>query len=317
MITPLALGVFALLANSLGSRLLRGARWTSHAPGLGIVLWQALTASVLLATMLAGLALALPTIPLSAGLATLIDACVMALRQQYSTPGGLGLSIAGLVLALGIGARVSYCVAAALRKMRRDRLVQHQNLALASQYDSNWRVSVVDHHTPAAYCVPGRRPKVVFTSSALSSLDDDEVRAVISHERAHLRGRHDVVLAFAGALRRSFPRLASMEIGQAELARLLEMRADDVALRNSDRLVIAKALVTLSHGAMPVGALGAGSSALARLHRLVDPPRSLRWSTRLILATGTLTLIVLPLVIAAEPAAIATAMNFCPLHIAA
>lgn len=317
MITPLALGVFALLANSLGSRLLRGARWTRHAPGLGILVWQALTASVVLATMLAGLALALPSMPVSASLASLIDACVSALRQQYQTPGGLGLSIAGAILALGIAARVSYCTASAFRKIRRDRLVQHQNLTLAARYDNTLQVSVVDHHAPAAYCIPGRRSKVVFTTGALSSLDDEQVRAVIAHERAHLRERHDLVLALAGALRRSLPRLASMRIGQAELAKLLEMRADDIALRNTDRLVMAKALVTLSAGPLPAGALGAGSSALARLHRLVDPPRSIRWPIRLILTAGTVTLLVLPLVIAAEPAAIAAAMNYCPLGISA
>lgn len=315
MIAPLVLGVFALLANTLGSRLLRGARWTRRAPGLGIVLWQALTASVVLATMLAGLALALPSLPVSAGLASLIDACVSALRQQYQTPGGIGLSVAGAILAVGVAGRVSYCTTSALRKIRRNRLTQHQHLTLAARYDNTWQVSVVEHHAPAAYCVPGRGSKVVFTTGALSNLDDQQVRAVISHERAHLRGRHDLVLALAGALRQAFPHLACMKIGQAELARLLEMRADDIALRTTDRLVMANALVTLANAPLPAGALGAGSSALARLHRIVDPPRSIRWPGCLLVAAGTATLLLLPLMIAAEPAAIAVAMNYCPIGI--
>lgn len=317
MIAPLALGVFALLANSLGSRLLRNARWTHRAPGLGIIVWQALMASVVLATMLAGLALALPSLPVSAGLASLIDACVSALRQQYHTPGGIGLSVAGAILAVGIVGRVSYCTTSALNKIRRDRLTQHQHLTLAARFDNTWQVSVVEHHTPAVYCIPGRRSKVVFTTGALSSLGDEEVRAVIAHEHAHLRGRHDLVLALARALRQAFPRLACMKLGQAELARLLEMRADDIALRTTDRLVMAKALVTLSNGPLPAGALGAGSSALARLHRLVDPPRSIRWPGFLLVAAATATLLLLPLVIAAEPAAIAAAMNYCPIGISA
>lgn len=317
MIAPLALGVFALLANSIGSRLLRDARWTRRAPGLGIIVWQALMASVVLAIMLAGLALALPSLPISAGLASLIDACVSALRQQYHTPGGIGLSVAGAILAVGIAGRVSYCTTSALNKIRRDRLTQHQHLALAARYDNTWQVSVVEHDTPAAYCIPGRRSKVVFTTGALSNLDDEEVRAVIAHEHAHLRGRHDLVLALAGALRQTFPRLACMKIGQAELARLLEMRADDIALRTTARLGLAKALVTLSNGPLPAGALGAGSSALARLHRLVDPPRSIRWPGYLLVAAATATLLLLPLVIAAEPAAIAAAMNYCPIGISA
>ena len=317
MIAPVALGIFALLTNSLGSRWLRNASWTQRAPGLGIVVWQALTLSVVLAFMLAGLSLALPSLPVSTSLASLIDACVTALRQQYQAPGGLGVRIAGVVLAGGIVARLGYSIVSAMRKIRRDRLTQHQSLTLAATYSDRWQISVVDHRVPTAYCVPGRRAKVVFTTGALCALDDDQVRAVIAHERAHLRGRHDLVLALACALRRSFPRLRCMTIGHDELARLLEMRADDVALRHIDRLVMAKALVTLSSGSLPVGALGAGGATLARLHRLVEPSRSIRLPSRLVLAAGTFTLLALPIAIAAEPAAIAAAMNYCPLGISA
>lgn len=312
MITPLALGTFALLANSIGSRLLHGARWTRRAPGLGIVAWQVLTASVLLAIMLAGLTLALPSMPVADDLASLVDACVSALRQEYRSPGGAGPSVAGAVLALGLAGRAVYCLASALRTIRRDRLAQHQDLSLAGRYDDVWQVSIVEHPAPAVYCIPGHRSKIVITSSAFATLDDEQMRAVIAHERAHLRGRHDLVLALAGALRRAVPRLACTRVGHAELARLVEMRADDVALRATDRLVMARALVTLAHGPLPAGGLGAGGSALARLHRLVHPPRSIGWAGRLLVAVAAVTLVALPMAIAAEPAVAAATKGVCP-----
>lgn len=315
MIPALALGVFAVLANSVGSRLLHDASWTRRAPGLGIVVWQALTMSVVLAIVLAGLALALPPLHVTDGLASLIDACVAALHQQYRTPGGIGPSIAGAILALGVAGRCTYYTVSALRTMRRDRLTQYQHLTLAGRYDHTWQVSIVDHHAPAVYCIPGRRSTIVFTSSAVATLDDEQTRAVIAHEHAHLRGRHDLVLALAGALRRAWPRLACLRIGQGELARLVEMRADDVALRTTDRLVLAKAVVSLADRPLPLGALGAGGSALARVHRLVDPPRSIRWQGRLLVAATAVTLLVLPLAIAAEPAAVAAAMSYCPIGV--
>jgi Zn-dependent protease with chaperone function len=317
VITPLALGTFALLANSIGSRLLDGARWTRRAPGLGIIAWQVLTASVLLAIMLAGLTLALPSLPVAEGVASLIDACASALRQEYRTPGGLGPSVAGAILALGLAGRVVYSVASGLRTTRRDRLAQHRDISLAGRYDDAWRVSIVDHAAPAVYCIPGWRSKIIFTNSAFATLDDEQMRAVIAHERAHLRGRHDLVLALAGALRRAVPRLACTRIGHAELARLVEMRADDVALRTTDRLVMARALVTLADGPLPAGGLGAGGSARARLHRLVNPPRSIGWLGRLLVAAAAITLLLLPMAIAAEPAAAAAVMNVCPIDIPA
>ena len=200
MITPLILAAFAIIANSAGSRLLHEAQWVRRAPGLGIVVWQALSASVVLASVLAGLALAFPVLPVGVSIASLIEACVMALRQQYQTPGGMALSVAGAVFALAIIARVGFCITVALRTARRDRAIQHQQIDSAARYDETWKVSVLEHTIPAVYCIPGRRSKVVFTSGALSRLDHNQMRAVIAHEHAHVR-RHDRSAAGAAVRR--------------------------------------------------------------------------------------------------------------------
>jgi hypothetical protein len=47
---------------------------------------------------------------------------------------------------------------------------------------------------PLAYCLPGVRSRVVLSEGTLSALTDTEVAAILSHERAHLRARHDLVL---------------------------------------------------------------------------------------------------------------------------
>lgn len=313
MTAPAALAVFALLVNSLGSRWLRSARWVDRAPALGIAVWQALTASVLLSAGLAGLALALPLLPGTSSLASLLEACSSALRNQYQTPGGVGLSIAGVVLAVGIVGRVAYCTAVAIHTIGRARMTQNQNLALSARRDTTWNISVVEHPTPAVYCIPGRTAGVVVTTGARATLDDDQLRAVIAHERAHLRGRHDLVLAFAGALHRAIPRLACVRIGHSELARLVEMRADDIALRTNDRITLAHALVNLSQGHTPTGALGAGGAALARLQRLTEPPRPVGRIVYLLAATATTVLLAVPLLIVSEPAAVAAMMHYCPI----
>lgn len=52
----------------------------------------------------------------------------------------------------------------------------------------------VDSPMPDAFAVPGRRAVVVVTSALASTLSDDELRAVIEHERAHLAGGHSLLI---------------------------------------------------------------------------------------------------------------------------
>ena len=63
---------------------------------------------------------------------------------------------------------------------------------------------VVDHPAAAAYCLPGLRSAIVISAGALDLLDADELAAVLAHERAHLRERHDLVLLPFLALLRAF-----------------------------------------------------------------------------------------------------------------
>src|SRR5699024_11374759 len=68
------------------------------------------------------------------------------------------------------------------------------------------RMHVLAGPVPMAYCIPGRTQKVVLTDAALEVLDADEGDAVIEHERAHLRARHDLVLEAFTALHAAGPR---------------------------------------------------------------------------------------------------------------
>ncbi|TGD87402.1 M56 family peptidase [Mycolicibacterium sp. CH28] len=52
----------------------------------------------------------------------------------------------------------------------------------------------VESTIPDAFAVPGRRGVVVITSALSSALDDDELRAVLDHERAHLAGHHSLLI---------------------------------------------------------------------------------------------------------------------------
>lgn len=49
---------------------------------------------------------------------------------------------------------------------------------------------VIQSQTPTAFAVPGRHPHVVVSTGMLELLDSDEQRAMLAHERAHLRHHH-------------------------------------------------------------------------------------------------------------------------------
>ncbi|OXY92411.1 M56 family metallopeptidase [Streptomyces diastatochromogenes] len=313
MIVAAVLFAYAVLLGTLAPRLLGRARWTERAPRLGIVAWQALGVSALASAVMAGLALTVPTVRVSADLAQLLQACVMALTAQYASPGGAAAGAAGAVLALAVLGRAAWCAGAAVLRIRRERQEHREVLDMVGRADPVRGVVVLDHDEPAAYCLPGRHRRTVITTGALRTLDDDRLDAVLAHERAHQAERHDAVLAWAQTLARAFPRVPLFRTAETEIARLVEMRADDVAAARSGRLTTAAALLVVAGGRAPAAAMAAGGSTAARrVHRLIEPHQPLG---RVRIAAGSLAaavVLALPLLVVGGPAAVATQLNYCP-----
>ena len=105
MIAAAGLLGYAVLLLAAGAPALAGARWPDRAPRLAIAAWFTVTGSAVASVILGGLALLVPTVRVSGGLARLLAACVMALRAQYAHPGGAAMAGAGTVLALAVTAR--------------------------------------------------------------------------------------------------------------------------------------------------------------------------------------------------------------------
>lgn len=314
MVPILALGGYALVVATLGAHLLRRSRWTERAPRLGILAWQALTGSVLASMVLAGLSLAVPVWTHDLHLAELLDTCVTMLQVQYATPGGAVVSSLGLAAAAAVLARTVYCFGRAAWTARVGRSAQRSQLAVLAHRHPELDVMVLEHGTCAAYCVPGRGGRVIVTTATLEALDGEQLDAVVQHERAHLRGRHHLIIQAASALRTAFPFVPAFAWAGDEVGRLAEMLADDAALRHTDRLTLATAVVRLAGGAAPTGALGAGGqTALARVRRLAAPATPLG-AARTVATLAAVTLVALvPLALTAGPALVAMTADYCPL----
>jgi hypothetical protein len=157
---------------------------------------------------------------------------------------------------------------------------------------------VLDHPGAAAYCLPGMRPRVVVSAGTLDLLDRAELAAVLTHERAHARERHDLVLLPFTALGRALPWLRWVRQAQERVALLVEMRADDKARALHDRGPLAGALrrfAAAEHRITPAGTLGVADRDLdVRVQRLMVAGRPPRLIGAVTLAVTT-TLAALPI----------------------
>ena len=301
---------YAVCVGTLGSRMLGQARWTARAPLLGIVTYLTAGWSVVAALGLAGFTLAVHVPALSGGLSHLIGACVLRLRETYSTPGGatvagLGLTLAGAVAARTVLTAMTHLRAAGLQALRHAqtaRLVGHPEPALGAV--------LVEHPEPVAYCVAGRHPTVILSTGALQALDPAQLAAVLAHERAHLTGRHHQLLALARIGSLVLPFLPLMRDADAQVARLVEMHADDAAARASDPRSLATALVVLATGASPApGLAAAATDSVQRIRRLLRPAEPLGPARRQLLRATAASLALTPVLLAIAPAMLALALG--------
>jgi Zn-dependent protease with chaperone function len=314
MIIAAVLAAYVVLIAVVAPRVLRGAAWPDRAPCLAVCLWQALSGSAVAALMLAGLALAVPSAPISMDLASMLHACVVSLRDAYASPGGAVAAGSGIALTVGVLSRVACCASAGLLRSASARRDHARKLAILARPAPALGVVVVTHENAAAYCLPGRTRRIVLTTAALDLLGPAELAAVLAHERAHLAGRHHLVLTGADALVRAFPGVALFSNARAEVGRLLELAADDAAARRHARMSVAMALTLLAGGGGPqVGLAAGGPTALGRVRRLLAPANPLGPASMIAGGTAIAVALLLPVAIAIGPLVGLGHALYCPL----
>jgi len=282
-------------ATAVGApRMLARAGWVHRSPRLGIAAWYATLAAIATAGLGAAFALLAPWQASDAPVCVAWRWCVEAAGGGYGVAGRL-VSYAVLVAASLVVARMLATIARAVRAGAQRRRDHVNTLDLAGRVAPELGATVVQHPQPAAYVVAGHRRRVVVTTGALYTLSADELAAVLAHERAHATGRHDLIIDGIRLLHHALPNSTLLACARRELGRLVEMRADDVAIRSHERISLARALVAMAakvSSSAPASAplapvlAATGGDALARMNRLLDPPTPLRRTNRWALAAG-------------------------------
>ena len=135
-------------------------------------------------------------------------------------------------------------------KIQRQRRRHRELLALlASPSADGPRTMVINVDSPVAYCLPGgARSVTVLSDGLMAALEPAELRAVLIHENAHLSQRHHLLLWAFAAWRQALPWLPTTRLAQEAVSSLIEMLADDVALKTESKATLIKAIAIVASG---------------------------------------------------------------------
>ena len=291
---------FAILAIALAGpvpELLARSAWPMRAPRAAIVLWQSIAAAAVLSAFSAGLAIA-------SGLFTLRPGG----QPDWSPAAEIGAlgwplwlcSVVVFALTLLIGVRLVASSVIVAVETRRRRAHHRMVVDLLGDHRHGSGVRVIDVAEPLAYCLPGIRSRVVVSEGTLSALSHSEIMAILRHERAHLRARHDLVLEAFIAVHTAFPRFVRSGSALRAVHLLVELLADDAAVRAVGPAPVARALVACAAARTPVGAMAAGgTTTVIRVRRLTGRPNSMLLSLGAYLAAAVV--LVVPTIAVAVP----------------
>ena len=296
--------VGVVLTAPVSQRLAR-ARWTRRAPRPALLLWQAVC--------------------LAAGFSVVSGLVLLAVQPQGSTilaaawnwfgalfTGSLAEPwwrvVCGAAAALITAALLSVLARTAVltsRRRRAHRLV----LDLLTQPDGRVRagrghsrspeVRILDHRAAVAYTLPGWHSRVVLSAGLVELLTEQELAAVVEHERAHLRARHDLLVLPFQAWAVALGWVPGVRLAGGSVAELTEMLADDVAAARTSRAALAAALakVALAGGPPTVkpdrladSPAIAGTGVTGRVRRLLDPHCLTRGESLLVASVSVLLL---------------------------
>ena len=242
---------------------------------LGLVL-----AAVALSALVLATGLALTSVDLRApSLGALVAACQSALIPQLSWP----------ALAVALLGSLSFATfALGVSSVARQGIQQRRYLSRLAVVDEleieGATVLLVDDRRPQAFCARLLRPRIYLSTGALIALDEEELRAVVAHERHHQQRRDPLKLLVASALGDALFFLPLLRRLRQRYAELAEVAADDAALAaTGDRSILASALLTFGERSNPQLVVGIAPERVDHLlgHRA-------RWELPITLVVGAL-----------------------------
>jgi Zn-dependent protease with chaperone function len=294
--------VVGMLLTAPVSAGLARARWTRRAPRPALVLWQAVCLAAGF-SVVAGLVL-LAVEPVGS---TILGAALAWFTAVFTGTLGepawrllCGLAAATItVVMLSVLGRTAVLTVRRRRAHRQvlDVLTRPTVRSGAGGHQgTRQELRILDHRAAIAYTLPGWHSRVVLSAGLVELLGEGELTAVIEHERAHLRARHDLLVLPFQAWAVALGWVPGVRPAGASVAELTEMLADDVAAARTSRSDLASALAKVAlSGPAPAppdrlaDAPAIGATAVTdRVRRLLHPNPLSGWETVAVSAVSIL-----------------------------
>jgi Zn-dependent protease with chaperone function len=208
----------------------------------------------------------------------------------------LVLATCGIALGLGSLFRQLLTSVALIRSLLARRVaVPRRVTRLARELSLVGRIDLVADKRPFSFCYWFRRPRICLSTALVRRLDDDELRAVLIHERYHLRQRDPLRVVIARYFAAGLYVVPVVEELASFYALQKEIAADEDAVRRLGVGPLARALYKLLPDApdrelsllMPVTGLSVTEARIDRLVGGLEIPLRLRPES-IVLSAGAL-----------------------------
>lgn len=290
---------YSLLVVFLGPPILTWLTRAEVAPASSVLVWLAALISVLVSWIAATAFLAADAAYTGMSGDAMWRACLGAVRTAAAGTHGWAIQAGALVI-LGAATaglvRLGWRLITVQRRVRRRASGYAQAARMVGHRVAGVDAVILETGDAAAYCLADPARTMIVTTGALSALDAAQLDAVLAHERTHLAEHHHAVITVTRGLASALGPITLFRRGARQIARLLELRADDVAAAAAGRDTLLAAFSALTHPGtfsvptrVPAEALGAsGGDMVVRVQRLVTPPdpRRVRWLLGARLATA-------------------------------
>jgi Zn-dependent protease with chaperone function len=138
----------------------------------------------------------------------------------------------------------------------------------------------LEHDRPLAFSLAGKPGVVVATDGLHRHLTPEQVQAVLTHERAHLDGRHHLLVTIGDVVAATLPFLPLFKRAATAIREFVEMAADTAAVRAHGADNVRVALLRVAGHGAPGSALAMSRDAvetrLARLQQRRGAPNPTR-----------------------------------------
>lgn len=237
--------------------------------------------------------LMIPELLWSRSLHGLWSSCAEFVHRIVADPQGHASAAFSAVLLLVVLGRFSASIGRAAVVTRKARLTRG---TASGGLEGTYPLQRISSTAPTAFATGYLAGRVVVSDGLVALLDRSEVQAVLSHEEAHLRARHNLLLLVSRAATAALVPVLPLRSLCRRLEQAMEEAADDAAVASvGSRAVVAGALskVALAQLDRPAGAVAvSGSDVPARVRRLLEPNAPPGWMpAACLVASGVLSVV--------------------------